>query len=270
MSTTIKMPEFGATGLVKKETLRFDFDPNDLKMALEIRGYRLVWSRAAMCPCSPVNDQTQQTNPNCPICKGRGWLYFGPPAYKINESLIGVLTPLQRYVLEREPAALIKGTMSNLQLTQDMDTQVARWVRGTAQATVRPENKLGYYDRLIQLDSEIVFNEVLTAGAPDQPLAGRYPIISVNFLSGLSKRYGPADFELSAQGTICWIRGRAPTAGTRLTIHYQTFPVWIVIDHPHSTRGSLSKKKTKTPITPGGNPIDLPVQALVRYDFLPE
>lgn len=136
--------------------------------------------------------------------------------------------------------------------------------------TVRPENRLGYYDKLIGLDSELVYNEVVEAGDPVEPLKLRYPIVALNYLASMTTRYTPVEFGVNTAGAIVWQAGKAPAKGTRLSVHYHTLPFWIVQDHPKSTRTSWTarKKKITETTTQAGDLIDLPVQALVRYDFL--
>lgn len=270
---TITMPDFGVTGLDgdKSQPLRLDFDFGmglKFRDAIEERGYRLAWSRAQVCPCAGVNEQTQQHDPNCALCKGLGWIYFGPKSYVLDETKIGAMTPLQKYVASRSEGVVIRGVMTGLGQTPELFDKLGTWYSGTSQVTVRAENRLGYADKLVALDSEIVYSEVITATAPLQTLTLRYPAISVNLIRSLSTRFIASDFELTAEGAIKWAAGKVPSAGEKIAVHYNTFPTWVVIDHPKSTRDTYVKTKRKTTTTPAGDPARLPVQAIVRYDFL--
>ena len=68
---TLTMPQAGVTGLpegTKEEGQRVDFRPDQFDLTIETKGYRIAWSRAAQCPCKPINAQTEQPDPNCAIC----------------------------------------------------------------------------------------------------------------------------------------------------------------------------------------------------------
>lgn len=268
MATTIKMPEFGTTGLTAKEGLRVDFVPDRFVEAIEGKGYRLAWSRGSKCPCAPVNDQTQQPDPNCVLCKGIGWYYFGPPSYKVDENRVGTLTREQNLVIAQTPCAVIKGLMTGLSTTTTpYENKAGGLVTGTTSVTVRPENRLGYYDRMVGIDSKIVYSEILEVKDLTSDIAGKYLIVEINELRSVSKTYGAGDFTL-VDGKIRWLVGKAPKIGTRVAVHYHTFPIWIVIDYPKSVRDTFVKKKQLVLDTPSGTPTYLPVQAMVRYDFL--
>lgn len=264
---TITMPEFGIQGIPDgfKDNMRADFRADEFAKLIEVKGYRLAWQRASVCPCSGINEQTQQVDPNCPLCAGKSWLYFGPRNYVLDQDKVGQLTDAQKAAVG--VGAIIKGIMTGLTTNAQPHNDVGRWMSGTSQVTVRPENRLGYYDKLVGLDSEIVYAENLTAGSSAQLLEARYPIVSVNYLRSLATIYTDQDFELQ-DGKVKWKPSRGPSSGTRLAIHYQTFPVWLIIEHPHTVRDTLVRRKTKVPTQPLGTPKQLPVQALVRYDFL--
>lgn len=263
-------PSFGITGIPEgeKETgRRVDFRATQFDLVIETKGYRLAWTRAAQCPCVPVNDQTEQPDPNCPSCDGKGWFYFGPQDYAVSEELVGQLDAVQRAVVDKDGAAVVRGVMTGLSTQPNAYDQLGQWTWGTSQVTVRAPNRLGYYDRLVMLDSEAVFAEKILAGDPTTPLALRYPATGVNLLASLARRYTVADFEVVG-GEVRWLLGRAPATGTQLTAHYLMHPTWLVIEHPHSMRTTALKRKILEPVTPRGDPTFLPVQALVRLEFL--
>jgi hypothetical protein len=145
--------------------------------------------------------------------------------------------------------------------------EVGHWLAGTSLVTVRSDNRLGYYDKLIGVDQLMVYSELLTAGDPKALLAGRYPFMSINLLRSLTQVYTTSDFTLES-GKVKWLYNRAPKAGTRLAVHYQAMPVWLVTEHPHTARETLLRFKQPVTTTPEGSPLRLPLQAVVRYDFL--
>ena len=61
-----------------------------------------------------------------------------------------------------------------------------------------------------------------------------------------------------------------PLKDDRLAIHYLCHPTWLIVEHPHSLRTTPITSKIPKPLTPAGNPTALPIQALVKYEFLPD
>jgi hypothetical protein len=268
---TITAPNFGVLGLpegVKDAGQRVDFRPSQFDLLIENKGYRLAWERASVCPCAPVSEKTEQPDPNCDLCHGSGWFYFSGLTAQ-DDSDIGTLNSVQQAIVDVNSAMVIKGVITGIRIEHDPYNKVGNWDSGNLMVTVRHENVLGYYDKLIGLDIEIPFSEILIS-SEDSPIEGRYLMTGVNRLRSATQVYIPdVDFTL-VDGKISWVLGRAPADGTRLSVHYLCHPTWLVIDHPHAVRMTLRKFKTASPSTPLGNPEALPVQAMVRYDFLPE
>jgi len=254
----------GAVGLLpdqKEAGQRVDFKPDKFVLAVETKGYRLAWSRACRCPCAPVNDQTQQPDPMCDLCEGTGWFLFRPSSATIDERIVGDLDEIQTKLLG-DRSVLIRGIMSGImQQYQGYDILGAR-LEGTAAVSVRYENKLGYYDRLINLDATISYVQLL-----DMPegleLPTKYIVRQVNLLRTKDQTYvEDTDFTVE-EGVIHWVDGHQPRAGTRVACHYLTHPVWRIIEHPHGLRLTPVKYKgTKD------TPQELPVQGIAKYEFL--
>lgn len=246
---------------------RADFQVKRFNALIETKGYRLAWSRASECPCSGVNDQTKQPDPNCTLCKGKGWFYFAPTEAVVSDN-VGPLNPLQTALVAALPAGVIRGVISGIHSERFPYGEIGNWHFGDVMVTVRPENRIGYYDKLVHLDSEIVFAEGITT-ASLTTLATRYPVNQVNLLRSKTATFvATTDFTLSA-GVVSWVTGRAPAVGTRVVIHYLTHPTWLVIDHPHAIRSSLDWLRVKAPLTPQGDPLALPLQAHARLEFVP-
>ena len=270
---TIIAPTTGIVGLPTgtKDRPRADFLVSEIEKFLEQKGYRVGWSRACLCPCQPVNDQTEQADPNCTLCSGTGWFHFRAADYAINTDLVGDLDTEQESVLDRYQAVVIKGIMTGLAAVVQPNDKISRWVEGTSVITVRAENKLGYHDRIIGLDSRLVYSEFLdVTAATTTLLPARYPVLGVNLLRSSDQIYEPGlDFVIT-DGSVEWLPGGTnPVAGTRLAIHYLTFPVWLVVEYPKAVRDTVVKFKTTTPKMPLGDPTALPMQAVVKYEFLP-
>jgi hypothetical protein len=250
-----------------KDITRADFRNEKWIQAIEGKGYRIAWSRTAQCPCKSVADQTDQSDPNCSLCKGSGWIFFRPVGAVSNPKIIGPLDNVQQKVVA-DNAAVIHGVMTSLGNAKKPWEQTGPRLEGMAMCTVRAENKIGYYDRITCLDAKIVYSQLLTAPGPGQLMTTRYPVVEVNLLRTKETVYTEGgDFDLAA-GDIQWRPGRGPAATTPLVCHYLCHPTYRVIEHPHSVRVTLTKFKIKQPLTPQGEPEDLPVQGMLKYEFL--
>lgn len=265
----IRGPEFGKIGMPKGEHASSNPDLEDEKLvgAIETQGSRLAWSRAANCPCAPLNTQTKQPDPNCDLCRGNGLIYFGPENY-VPPADAGVLTDVQKAILAVDGAALIKGVIARAKEEADLYDRLGHWMWGSMLVTVRPENKIGYYDRLVSLDSEIVFFETITVEADAPTVPTRYRATAVNLIRSEDTIYRlGSDFVLSA-GIITWLPGRSPSAETILSVHYLTMPTWRVVDHPHGVR-EIGRRRKKRRVSPLGDPTQLPIEGRVQLEFLP-
>jgi len=257
----------GVVGLptgVKETGRRVDFRPDDFTLLVETKGYRLAWSRSTYCPCKSVNKQTQQSDPTCPLCNGKGFILFKPEAGTINEKTVGELTNLQKKILGTE-ATVIRGLMSGVTGAKQPFDTIGPRLEGMLSCSVRPENKLGYYDRLTNLDAVSVYSQIVEFS---DPLVLKYPAAAINLLRDTSSTYTEGtDFDL-VDGDIVWVSGRAPAEETILVAHYLMHPTWRVINYPHMIRVTPVKKKEKKPLTPQGTPQDMPINAVIKYEWL--
>lgn len=263
----LKAPSIGLPAGRKNAS---DFAPavevDDLITLIE-RGPRLAWSIACECPCNGPNPQTDQIDPNCPKCRGEGVFYTGPKNY-VAPAEAGMLTALHELILARDDGVVIRGVISRVTRAQELFDIIGRWDRGTMQVSVRPENRIGYLDRLVNLDAVMTYAEVVTAGPVDVSLALRYPAFAVTTVQSLTERWEEdRDFAVR-DGAIEWHAGRAPAEATRLSVHYTMHPTWLVWTHPHVNRVYTSTRRG-SPTTPTGTPTELPIQAAVRLEFLP-
>ena len=260
-------PTAGVMGLLpgqKEAGKRVDFRPDDFVLAIETKGYRCAWSRAALCPCKPNNLQTDQPDPNCTLCDGTGWIRFKPANPVTDDRITGALDPLQQAIVD-DQAGVIRCIMSGITNKREPYDHVLPRLEGVTNATARWENKLGYYDRLVNLDSTVVYAQIVEyEGGASTAL--RYRARGINLLRSESKVYEPeTDYVLDGTGDIIWVSGNEPPAEERLVAHYICHPTWRVIEHPHSLR--LSPVAFKTTIA-GGEPKPLPVQAVCKLEYL--
>lgn len=257
--------------LDKSRAFRMDFDARKFVDQIEIKGYRLAWQRAAECPCEPTNSKTQQPDPNCTLCEGTGWMYFRPADYALDNDKAGKpLDGAAEAIIAMPHVVVIRGIMTGLQWKADPYDKVGRWVSGMSTVTVRPENRIGYYDRLTNLDGKTVFSEVVKFKKGSTSLKTRYPVVAVNLIRTKDRVYKANDFEL-VKGKIVWNPAEAPKADVRVSLHYLIHPTWVIIEHPQSIRDQyVAKKKPKEALqTKIGDNVELPIRGVVQYDFLP-
>ena len=257
----------GVAGLpigVKPEGKTVDFRPDDFTLVIESKGYRLAWSRAAMCPCQGDNDQTGQPSINCSVCQGSGWLMFSP-AQAVVTTKVGKLDALQTQIVG-STSGVIFGIMSGAIGKHDEYDKVQRRLAGVFNLTVRPENRLGYWDLIVNLDTTVPYSQSFLASGTTEDSV-RYPIVCVNLLRSESTVYvEDTDFSVSG-GKISWITG-PPSQTTKLAIHYLTYPHWRVVEWPHMVRATNIRAKKATTVTPLGDPTDMAIQAIVKLEFL--
>lgn len=277
-----EVPELGLPEGEKDAGQRVDFKPDKFDLLIENKGYLLAWTRASVCPCRPVTTKTNQPDPNCVLCKGQGWFYFG--GNKIQDLGQYNFDALQRKIIEDSGAMIIRGIISNVMSQYDHTDRLTNWQSGKLSLTVRHQNKLGLYDKVVVLNPEIVYSQVIVADGSNlievgrNPGQVRYPITGVNHASGhvpeatepVQYKHG-ADYQATNLGQLEWLAGRAPAVDTRLALHYNCHPTFLVTEHPHVLRSTLKKFKVSPADlqTPLGDPKPLPIQAVMQYEFLP-
>ena len=96
-------------------------------------------------------------------------------------------------------------------------------------------------------------------------------MVTVNLMRSESTVFtSPTDFTVDAKGNIVWVTGQEPNKDDRVVLHYLCHPTWLVVEHPHSVRLTPVKFKNPKPATPLGDPQPLPIQAILKYEFLPD
>lgn len=255
---------------------RSDFRPEEFDKSIYEKGYRLWWSRAALCPCLN-NEQTDQTNPACPLCKGGAYLYFLPdPAIRAGATVDVFGNEVE--VNDARDAVMIQGIMTNFTVDPQVFEKFGEWIFGASRLTTQPENRLGYRDRLVAVDSVMPWSQhieydgsaeiVVTGGFSKKGL--RYPFIEVNYFRSVDTIFREGvDFEVTDDGTIRFLGSAAPAADTRLTVHGAVRPVWICMDHMHVYRDTLVERNAPGP-TRADQYKRLPLQMVVKLDYLIE
>ena len=269
MNAVVRGPTIGLPEGTKSQGQRVDFKEDKFTLAIETKGPRVAWARSSVCPCTSINDQTQQADPNCSLCNGSERFYFQPANYMNTiPDDAKTLTPLQERILTLYDAVVIRAVVVSVMRTIEDFDKLGEWILGTSLFSVRPENRLGHHDRLVMLDSVLPFSQysdVLANGT----VPTRWPVNAVNMLRSLNTVYTEgAEYEVTSTGNVQFLSGHAPSAGTRVSIHYDHHPHLLVWEHTHAFRDSLKAFKTATPTTPLGDPQALPLQVLARLEWL--
>jgi hypothetical protein len=229
---------------------RVDFRVDRFITAIRQKGYHLIWRKAIICPCQSA--ETEQPRVDCDSCDGSGFFYIEPLA--------------------------IQGIMTNLEKKKDQYRHLGEWLEGTSQCTVEPLHRLGYRDSLQMVHSVMTFNEWITKNdrhgtrsrLPDNVDAARYRIVNALHLfiedaNGQPKQLEAGVwFDINKNG---WIEWRGPgldiPEGTLISVNYEFRPVWIVINHVHGVRDTITTLKESEATVQA-----MPVQAAVKLDYL--
>lgn len=266
-------PVAGLPGGDASRFLRVDFrttggdEFTEFESMIETKTPRLAWARATICSCAGFNNQTDQTDPDCPKCNGIGWRYFRPQDYVVDEEQLGQLDALQTALLEKANAVVVRGLMTGIGTQPDIFNTLGKWALGSSMLTMRPRNRVGYYDRIVQLDVIEPFSEVVTVDAGGV-LKTRYPVHSLNFAASLGAEFDNDDLTLFDDGSLAFKTGKAPASGTRVTLSYMHHPTWVVIEYVNANRTALVKFRNPTTQTPQGDTQHLPLRVIVRREYL--
>lgn len=246
------------------------FDFSKIEQFIDSRAaYDLVWARALKCSCR-FGEQTDQPDPNCAKCGGKGRRYVHPDPENYPEKC------------EADGSVVftggmpIRGILSGLGLQADHQDQAGDFYHGRAEVTVKGSVELGTWDRFVMLDSEMAFDQVILRPAGvntvsvgrNTDLDLRYPAVRVLALHTLTTRYRlRTDFTVSrTDGSITFVTGRGPASGERFSVRYTYHPTWVVIDFPRAVAGARRWGKHS------GLGVDtyqrLPMTATIALEFL--
>ena len=143
---------------------RVDFKPEKFDQQIAAHGLRMWWSRAVDCPCQG-NEQTDQADPNCTLCSGRGWLYFLPDAKLRGDGVDIYGNPVE--LNTAQDAVSIQGILTSTTVDPQVYEKFGQWIFGTARLTTSLYNRIGYRDRLVLRDSSISYSSYsMRAAAP--------------------------------------------------------------------------------------------------------
>ena len=257
--------------LGKSQGKRADFRPGEFDRTVREKGYRMLWSRAVLCPCR-LNDDTEQPNPACTTCGGDGWQYVLPTL------------PADRPLLYEDDDPPFPDTTTGAatqaivtQVTNDVQVfeQFGEWVMGASRLTTFSFNRLAYRDRLRMVDSTMVYQQVLPMPAGGLFEVGqntreklRYEAVTVHNVIAMDTG-SPVDHvgnaTVTEAGAIQVVGGAPPGTGELVSLVYECHPIWVVMEHTHTMRATLVAFKSTKKM---GDYAELPQGVFAKLDFL--
>lgn len=228
-----------------------DFRDEEFRRVIRQHGKVLTWEKALLCPCQ--NATSRQATLACPLCDGSGYTYLD--------------------------AIEIQGLMLSAERNIKIYERFGEWAEGSAFATVEPEHRLGYRDKLAMQDAIMPFSELLTKGnrrgkrskLPSGVDSARYRIHRITHLAtqdgsgALVQLEAGIHYQIDANGWIEWLaKGDEVVAdGALLTILYETHPTYIVVSHSNVWRDDVISTKRPEPVHTA-----LPIRAMLKLDYL--
>ena len=244
---------------------RADFEKPVIDGIVRMYGEYFTWQKTATCACQ-ANDQTDQPNPRCVVCRGTG-----EELYDAQEI---------QGVLER-PDYDVKKLRSE-----------GEWWGGQTTVTVLAETPVAFRHRLTMRDAVIEFGERVERAATItqtlrypiatktityrrktdwQELAVKYRVLRLAWFSTPTTQITldeGIDFAVTPAGLLDWTlgvaRGTVPPVGKLFAITYLIHPVWIVT--------SLSPYPMQNTWTESGVPVptrlNLPTSLRLSLDYL--
>lgn len=194
---------------------RADFKAEAFDTLVEQKGYRVLWEQGTFCSCYAESGQPDY---NCPVCKGRGYIYFDPKEIRVIVSSINGHKEQNKLGLHEA---------------------------GTAYLTPTSLDNVGYRDRFLFLDFTMKYSEVITRDSYSDIDKLRYECLDVIYAHTLGvPLLRGVHFDLIDRDRAIQWRPDAPIqAGEKYAILYDTRPVYIAINPVHELRGTYTKAK---------------------------
>lgn len=251
---------------------RADFRINQMDLFIANKGYSCWWSRAVACPCKS-GIQTDQASPVCPRCHGKGWFYILPDANLLPDGKDAAGRAVE-FNTDKTAVAIPVAITSTTKDPQVYE-KFGQWVFGSARATIQSYNRASYRDRFQARFSTMSYSQLIKADGRDEirvtgsrAETGLWTAVKkINLLRSDATEYSQTnDFALQDDGSIKWLC-TPPTRDTRLTIHADFAPTWIVMDHVYAHRDTQVYKKVGS-LTAEGQFRRMPTAMMVKLDFL--
>ena len=200
---------------------RAEFKPDLFEKAIETYGLRVIWQKSMLCPC--LDSYGGQPQIGCPSCRGKGYLYFDP---------------IETRVL-----------LSSISGNKEQD-RIGLQELGSAYATFKASDEVGYRDRIMFVDSTIRFSEIRTRSTPNAEGKSidslSYKALSVVSVRTMDKVINSTDFSISQDGlSLQWNKGVSDVAvGQQYSVLYVINPSYIAMNPLHEIRGTYTTHNT--------------------------
>ncbi len=203
------MPDPSYDSLVT--SFRVDFDVDSFRAFIDQKGYQAQWSRWAPCPCA--RPESGQPNINCPVCRGRGDVFFDPVSCKVEITSLGYQREFQQF---------------------------SAWNVGSASLTLHDEGRfMNYRDKFVLTDSMSSHSEMRKRPS-DLGRTKEYlqykpeAVISAIKMSSLKTALVTlvqgTDFTIDTDGALTWTSANAPDYGEWYSIVYVYHPTYQVLE----------------------------------------
>lgn len=246
---------------------RVDFKIEEFRKLIQQKGMRLDWVQTIECPCTnitttdfkfdltnidDVNSNTAGNNTSCPICNGKGLVRHS----------------------QQEIKAIVMSSES-----EDGVGKYGLLKQGSIKITLEPEHLPSYGDKFIMKDSVIVYRETLTM--PDSfivelsnPVVERTLNLSTGATNvgilylqqtdsdglGIDSSTLPLH-SINSSGQIQFLESNSrPTPGTKISVAYYTYPVYNVVEQPHTFRDTFLLQNNTEQFA------NMPVQVLAKQE----
>jgi len=222
--------------------------PDDFRKLIDGQGYDAYIDRALRCPC--VDKATGQASSSCRNCIGRGWFF-----------------------VDRKETRIISQTMKNIKKYENW----SEVNRGTASITTKGVDKLGFMDRIILIELEAWYSEILKPIEFEGELIA-YPVYEPLEISNIFLFVGDAtklipipdvmykieqnaivfDQSIIDQVSVNDVNEKTPTIS--ISIRYSYYPVYHVLE----ANRELMKVRTRTCSFSEEDLTDMPINVTAR------
>jgi len=222
---------------------RVDFDPQQFIDLINTKGLNLLWEKQIPCPC--VDPTTRQAVADCNVCDGTGRYYY--------------------------TSSTIRGLINREQKQPDAQHNLGILNLGEAYLTVEHVNFMSLFDRITNIDSQVIFNDMVlhtnNVNSGDwlsyTPVGNVLYAVTSTAKNTVTPLVQGTDYTLGTDGKITWVTETVSTEGQAVSFRYMTRPTWIVMDTPNYIRDTFVKFN---------NPTDefqmMPVRFMIKLEFL--
>lgn len=197
---------------------RADLRADTFDVAIEQKGYRVIWEQALFCPCMSI--ESGQPDYECSSCHGKGYRYIRPTSIRALVTSINGRKDQHRIGLDEV---------------------------GGAYLTPPSQSNVGFRDRFTFQDFTTKFSEVLTRGEIGTSERLRYNCLTVVALFSMQgELHMGVDYAISEDNLhVKFLKEDLMYEGDRYSILYNIRPVYVALNPIHDLRGTYTTHKAK-------------------------